>query len=789
MNAPRLRIKSVRGKLFAGALAASLVALLVAGASLFAYDLHTYRQASSTSLAIEAEVIGNASSAALQFEDRAVAAANLAMVRARPGLRVAAIYSPRGAVFASYVRPQVDRSEIPPLPGVEGVEIVGDRVTVFRRIVADSEIVGTVYLAEDLGTASRVTSYAAIALLVLLAALAVSALVSARIQKGIARPIDEIAALANQVVGARDYSVRARRTTDDEIGTLVDAFNAMLSEIEARTAALEASSAEVNALNRDLERRVSERTAQLEESNLRLRTADQAKSSFLSMMSHEIRTPMNGVLGMLELLSLTELDSQQRTTLGIVRDSGRSLLRIIDDILDFSKIEAGRLEVRPEVASVERVVSSVTAIYSGNASSKGLVLKSWCDPRLSPAVMVDPMRLQQILNNLVSNAVKFTSKGWVEIRAELAERREEVDFVRLTVADTGIGIPEAAQAALFQPFSQASGDVARSFGGTGLGLSIGRRLAELMNGTLTIASRPGHGTTATLLVPLPVADPALLPATGEEASRGDAKAVVRTRRSAPSVATAEAERTLVLVADDHPVNLMLITRQTRALGYACESAEDGRKALELWRSGRFGLLLTDCNMPEMDGYELAREIRVRERREGREPIVIIACTANALAGEAERCYAAGMNDYVAKPVELPKLAAKLDRWLPLPEATDAPSAPLEPPPIDRSVLAPLSAGDEEMEKQVVVEFARVNHDDVSRLGKAVQVGAAQEVVQAAHRIKGASRSVGAVAISDAAAAIERAAKAGDWAAIASGRAKLAREVERLDRHLRAAPGD
>ena len=782
---------SVRGKLFAGALLTSLVALLVAGVSLFAYDLHTYRQAGATSLAIEAQVIGNASAAALQFDDRMSASQNLAVLRARPTIRVAAVYGPSGGVFASYVRGNVPKDEIPALPGLDAVSVAGDRIDVFHRIMVDGEVVGTIHLAEDLGLGTRIASYAAIAIVVVLVALAISGAVSVWVQKGITRPIGEIAGLAQAVVARRDYSVRANRTTDDEIGTLVDAFNEMLAEIQRRTAALESSSAEVQQLNRELERRVAERTSQLEEANLQLRGANQAKSSFLSMMSHEIRTPMNGVLGMLELLSLTELDARQRSTLGIVRESGRSLLRIIDDILDFSKIEAGKLEVHPEVASIARVVKSVAAIYSGNASSKGLVLTWNCDPRIGPAVRVDPLRLQQILNNLVSNAIKFTDRGSVDIRAELDGRSDGVDHVRIVVTDTGVGISAAGQAALFQPFSQADGGGARRFGGTGLGLSIAQRLAQLMGGSITLSSEPGRGTEATVRLPLPVADPTLLPALGDEVPAW-ADTRVPSARPAPTVAQAQAEGTLVLVVDDHPINRQLISRQVGILGYAHESAENGREAFALWKSGRFALVLTDCNMPEMDGYELARAIRVGEQDEARTRTVVIACTANALAGEAENCLAAGMDDYIAKPVDLSRLAAKLSRWLPLggerprkPQAHTRAGGELHDstPALDRRVLAGITGGDADLERSVLAEFARVNQEDVAAAEHAAAGRDATRVVETAHRIKGASRSVGAVAMGEVGAHLESAGRRGDWAAIEALLTDLRRQADRVSAHV------
>ena len=541
----------------------------------------------------------------------------------------------------------------------------------------------------------------------------------------------------------------------------------------------------------------------LRDSESRAREANHAKSAFLAAMSHEIRTPMIGVTGMIEVLSHTQLDAEQRRSLNVIQASAETLLRIIGDILDFSKIEAGKMEIEPVPTSLPELVRSVVANYAGSASSKGLTLTCEVDPRIAPAHYADPVRVRPVIGNFLSNAIKFTERGSVTAAGELRRHDPDdgamgSDALVLRVTDTGIGVSEQAQARLFQPFSQAEADTTRRFVGTGLGLAISRRIAELMGGEVEMESVPGVGTSMRLAVKLHRAPPEELP---ETAGPGRQVAGFNPRRL-PTLAEAERERSLVLLVDDHATNRQVIQRQLALAGYASETADDGVEGLQRWRSGRYALLLSDVHMPRMDGYQLARAIREEEARRGLPRIPIVALTASALKGEAERCLDAGMDDYMAKPVGVPTLGACLQRWLPhtaarqplpaalvesIQAANNAQVVAMEaglpqlahPPTLDPTALTDLTGGDAAETRALLADFLASSGYDLAQLEQLRGSGDLAGMTRQAHKIKGAARLVGALELAEAAAALESAGRSGDWASVLPLSVDVATALERL----------
>lgn len=453
------------------------------------------------------------------------------------------------------------------------------------------------------------------------------------------RPITTISqAAANIARGNLDTHVSVKR--NDEIGQLSESFNVMVEALRQTRNDLKKS-------NLELEDKVEQRTAQLLQAN-------HAKDSFLATMSHEIRTPLAGLMGMLELLDMSRLDDRQRQMLMSARTSSSSLLRIVNDILDWSKIEAGKLELATEVASLHTTLQGAIDTYSQLTVGKDIQLGVEIDTALQQFHRYDPLRLSQILNNFISSAIKFTERGSVIIKAERLSGDEGYEQVKLSVCDTGVGIDAEHLSRLFLQYEQASANTARMYGGTGLGLAICRKLAELMNGTLGVESTVGVGSTFSLTVTLPIE---------YMEDRHSATLPEPTLAALPPQLDVPDETAVVLLVDDHPINRMLLKQQLQTLGMQTYSAADGAEGIALWGEHPIDIIITDCHMPNMDGYEMTRKIREIERQRGDKRIPVIAWTANVLSEESERCQQAGMDDLLTKPTELNLLRTTLYKWL------------------------------------------------------------------------------------------------------------------------------
>jgi two-component system, sensor histidine kinase len=423
----------------------------------------------------------------------------------------------------------------------------------------------------------------------------------------------------------------------------------------------------------------------LNHARLAAQAANRAKSEFVANMGHELRTPLNAVLGMAELLAETSLDQGQRGMLDILRGSAEALLAMINGVLDFAALEAGRVRLEQVEFALRSCVESVVGLIRPQATAKGLELEVLVADDVPGRILGDPLRLQQILLNLVSNAVKFTEAGKVRLELTLVCREGQTNALLFRLIDTGIGVDADTLGRLFTPFTQADSGSARRYEGAGLGLATVRRLVQLMQGSIGAQSEPGRGSTFWFLVPVEVA----ATAQAEEISQ---------KTTAPPPA---AERVRVLVVDDNPVNQLVAQRALERLGYAVEVASGGQQALEkLQPDGRhhsnFNAILLDCQMPDMDGYATAAAIRRRENSALRVPI--IALTANSSEEDREKCLAYGMDDYLGKPLQIAALAKALERWVVTPpgsisagHASLPPASPKLPSPPNGRPPTPLPA--------------------------------------------------------------------------------------------------
>jgi signal transduction histidine kinase/CheY-like chemotaxis protein/HPt (histidine-containing phosphotransfer) domain-containing protein len=541
-----------------------------------------------------------------------------------------------------------------------------------------------------------------------------------------------------------------------------------------------------------LEERVRDRTEQLSRANADLEEAKEAaeissraKGQFLANVSHEIRTPMTAVLGMNELMLATSLDLEQREYAETIHQSAETLLSLLNDILDFSKMEADKLDLEWIPFAMERCARSVVGIFSSKATEKGVGLRLEYDSELPTLVRGDPGRCQQVLMNLVSNAVKFTGEGEVV----LSLRREGVGSqsgrvaVVVEVRDTGVGMSEEELSRLLKPFAQADLSTTRRYGGSGLGLVICDKLVSLMGGRLTIESRRGQGTTVRFCVELEEALGARVVEVSEVGKPGG----VACGHEIPARSAGRSLR--VLVVEDTVANQKLLRRLLEKAGHVCDLAAHGEQAVELMQGDGYDLVLMDCQMPVMDGFEATRRIRAIEREEGRARTPIVALTASAMKGDREACLEAGMDDYLTKPIVMQGLFSMLERLGGVAGGScGIRGVPMElggeGEPLDLEAVRRMVGSDPEVLKELLGTFLVENMERLRTLRVALKRGDVSAVRSLAHGVKSASLNFHAGAMASVARELESRAKAGE---LGSGE-RLLNQLEEELRRIEAVEG-
>ncbi len=645
---------SIKRKISSIILFTSAMVLSLASGAFIAHELLTFRHRMVADLITLAEIIGNNSSGGLIFDDNHVVNENIAALKAKSHIISAQIFKTDGQVFASYDNTRYvlfakhfhirdyyfahqTAQEDPNQPIEDNYFFESDYVEVYKKIVYDGEVIGTALIVSDLAEFyQRLQLGIMIVISVMLVSLLLAFMLASRLQAVISDPIYRLLNTMKMVTQQKNYSIREKKISDDELGSLVDGFNGMLSQIETRDR-------ELNQYHYHLEEKVAQRTVELAEARDQALAANKAKSIFLANMSHEIRTPMNAVLGYAQILQRdTQLTKEQRNSLQIIESSGNHLLGLINDILDISKIEAGAMELRQENFYLNELIDAIAAMFRVRCEQKHLEWRVSGNLEDKTLVYADQGKLRQILINLLGNAVKFTEKGEVSLR--VTRQSDDYEMYRIDVIDTGQGIPKADQKNIFEPFQQEKAGFDK--GGTGLGLAITKRQVELMGGRLLVESERGQGSCFSVVLHLEMG-------TGEVVYHAERSQVSR---------LAEGNHVHVLVVDDVKENRDILSQMLGDIGAETREAVNGQDCLDKILEQRPDIVFMDIRMPVMDGMAAIRHIR-QDQVFAEQKIPCVAISASTLRHQMRPVLDAGFDDFISKPFRFEAVYECLAKYL------------------------------------------------------------------------------------------------------------------------------
>jgi signal transduction histidine kinase/ActR/RegA family two-component response regulator len=601
--------RSVRGKLMRVVLITTAIALWVAGSAMLTYDLNVYRGSWASDLKTEAAILALSTGPALAFDDRDSAERDLAALRARPQVLVAALYTADGSLYASYARSGQAPAPEHPSMGT-GLRIEGERVQLLQRVELKGELLGFIYLRAQYDLAGRLKAYIGIFALVTLMSLVVAYIFSNRLQQTITRPLEAMTSVARGIVVGRDFSLRSEKTTDDEIGVVVDAFNRMLDEVQSRTRALERS-------------------------EQALRAADRRKDEFLATLAHELRNPLAPIRHAVKLLesNLAEED-QRRWARQVISRQVQRMALLLDDLLDVSRITRGRLDLKFDVVELDALLGTAVETARPLIDAKRQRFRIVKPPR-ALLLRVDPLRLSQSLSNLLTNAAKYTDEGGsIELTVNASDEE-----ITMSVRDNGIGLDSSVIPQLFEMFSQVESALERAEGGLGIGLALVKGLVSLHGGRVE-ASSAGSGLGSEFTIHLPatliVADPPGAIGDGTPKAAGNQLPIP----------------CKILVADDNRDAADSLSLVLELAGHEVYTAHDGQQALAAAREHHPRVAILDIGMPDMSGYDVASAIR-------REPwgggAYLLAVTGWGQSEDKERARRAGFNEHLTKPVDPERL--------------------------------------------------------------------------------------------------------------------------------------